>query len=865
MGFFFAEDKKKKETKKAKKQNLGRIPKNLLREQGCKACSLNQVNEPCVPADGDADSLIYILGEMPGPREEDTGIHFKGESGMVLRKSLRRAFPDLFESKRDLNKTIGIRFNYCVQCPTPKHRQPKESEIECCRKSIEDDIQKTKPFAIIGLGPISLKWVIGYSNIDEWRGRRLPIKIGNHTCWYFPIQTPSLLKKKNNSKFKNEYEKAFDMDLQRAAFFIMDEDSPEAKVYDKDFDKGIKIFEGKSSSEFKKIEKELEKLKQESSVSIDIETNKLKPFGCKDAWILTIAIGTFENTIAFPVDHPKAWKGDEKSRKAIKDLISNFLMECRGKKSCHYLKFEAIWFYHYYGQRPLRSGIWADTMAQAYTLDQRTKKSGGMLSLDVLCLLHFGFKLKPLTDLDRKNLINAPLDKTLLYNGMDTKWTHLLEERQDALLHKSQEWTYHHLVRTATTLAVTETEGVPVDFDTVDGFSKEYQKKLEDIEAKIFKAKSVKKFGRKFGDFNPASPDSVVLLFRDILGLKSVKETSKGSYSTDDEVLKSFNDKGHKEAGLILDFREISKVKSTYIDSIDKVIYPDGLLHADYNHLFTSTGRTSSEHPNMQNYPKRKNKEIRRMIVPPEGFWFVAVDYGQLEARIIAMASQDKTFCNAIETGYDIHMEWAERILKIHPRCAGVRKSSELDEKGWKDFRQRSKNEWVFPLFFGSHFTSVANSLGLPIEKADRLVKDFWGEFKGVKNWQGRLQKFYNEHGYVETLTGARRVGPLSYNELINAPIQGTASYVVVDGMNRLSLYAYEEKKPQFQARMNIHDDLSFFIPDRSLEEDIDIISEKMSCTSFDFVNVPLAVEVSVGENWADIEEILVADTTDFE
>ena len=874
MGFFFEEEKRKKSEKgpRAKKQNLSKIPLSLLREQGCKVCSLRDAGSKSqgINPSGDTTPLVYVLGEMPSAGDVRAGKHFKGEIGSTLRKSMKVSFPDLFPSKKDLHKTEGIRFNYCVKCPTTGNAAPTTSEILCCRKSIEEDIEKTKPFAIIGLGPIALKWAINVNGIDMWRGRKIPIKVGNHHCWYFPIQTPALLKKKANARYKNEFEKAFDMDLQKAADFIMDEDSPEAIVYDKDYEKGITLYHGKYSSEVEKIREELEKMKYLDSVGIDIETDRLKPYGAKDAKILTIAIGTFDHTIAFPVDHPKAWLKDS-DRKEIRKILYEFLLTCRAYKAAHNTKFELIWFLHSYDEKVLRSGRWADTMAQGYTIDNRTTKHNGMLSLNILCLLHFGFQLKPLSNINVKDLLSAKLEDVLRYNALDTKWTHKLFENQDALIEDSQRWTYDHLVRAAVTLAVTESAGVVIDHDQIGEFAETYGDKVEDIQKELATFKSVKEYNKKYGNFNPASPDDVVRLFKNILGLKAIKGTSgdENGFGTDNIALKAFGDKGHDEAPAILEYRENAKLLSTYIDPLfveDKkyVVFPDGMLHADYNHLFTSTGRTSSENPNMQNFPKRKNKEIRSMIVPSGDDYMACIDYGQLEARIIAMASQDKVFCEAIENDLDVHMDWAEIALKYHPQCAGVNHRSDLDAKDMLDFRGRIKNELVFPMFFGSSIFTVARSLGMPDDKAQKMGKQFWDMFKGVKKWQAKVQKFYDKHGYVETLTGARRQGPLGYNEMINAPIQGTGSFVVNDGMNRLSQYAYDEGKSQFVARMNIHDDLTFYLPGETLEEDLLTISEKMTCTTFDFCCVPLAVEIEVGENWAETEAVATYTTNDF-
>ena len=142
---------------------------------------------------------------------------------------------------------------------------------------------------------------------------------------------------------------------------------------------------------------------------------------------------------------------------------------------------------------------------------------------------------------------------------------------------------------------------------------------------------------------------------------------------------------------------------------------------------------------------------------------------------------------------------------------------------------------------------------------------EFWKICSGVAEWQKEQLKFYNEYGFVQTLLGRKRHRPLSKNEIYNTPIQSLASELVTDSMNRLSEAAEELHKPQYQAIWNIHDDLGFYIPDETLEEDILFIAEKMVCTPFEFVNIPLGVEVSVGKRWGELEEVAKYDTLSFD
>ena len=189
---------------------------------------------------------------------------------------------------------------------------------------------------------------------------------------------------------------------------------------------------------------------------------------------------------------------------------------------------------------------------------------------------------------------------------------------------------------------------------------------------------------------------------------------------------------------------------------------------------------------------------------------------------------------------------------------------STKDKDTLKNYRGKVKNGLVFPWFYLASCPSVTKGLKLPDSIGKELYEEFWDYFAQVKVWQQTVIDFYSKYGYVEMLTGRRRRDPLGYTKLANTPVQGTASDIVTDAGNRLSLMGYETKRPQNTFRLNVHDDLTFYIPDRTLDRDIEVIAKEMVNPVFDFLNVPLEVEVSVGKDWYNQEFIHKFDTRDF-
>lgn len=851
MGFFYCGSRSQlaQQTSSSKKH----IPIKLMNDVGCKACPLDKnekdLDSPKMEPDGSSSPSIYILGEAPGETEDRGGIPFAGKSGNLLRNQFSQPFLDR-----------EVRIHNTIRCRPPDNRTPEMVEIECCRGFIESDIEKTKPLVIVGAGGVPLSWATSLpGGINKWRGKMIAVRIGSHECWYYPVFHPSYVLRSQKKHGKSEIETTFEYDLN----WIINEVEtgtipPPPKIYTSGFDKGITCINGEEPNHFTLLEDLLNELLVEEYVGIDLETSGLRPYH-KDSKIYTCAVGTFDKTVAFAMDHPQDGWSDS-MRRRVRGLFADFLLQS-GRKIAHHLAFEMEWIAYFYGNEILRLTEWEDTLAQAHTIDERT----GTNKLDFLTRQYFGFFLKDKSPVDASKILSYSLDEVLPYNGMDTKWTHKLFFAQKLLIDNVPEYQveYERKINLIPTLVLSQLKGVLVDFDYAEKMESVLNGEIKIIEDKINRCNEVIKYERRFGKFRPTAPEDVVKMLKDICQRDEI-ERQDGGYTSGEEALNKIPTDEVPSAALILEHRTTSKLLASYIEPIisRRIVYPDGRIHTKYNPMIAVTGRLASEEPNIQNFPKRKHKDIRGIIVPPDGYWLLPCDYGQIEARVVAMASEDQNLVKYLWTGYDIHDYWGRRIHNVDSSIEqfiieDLKIDPEKDEKKFfKALRQEAKNKWVFPSFFGSHFRSCARDLHISNDAAEMLMDEFWDEFRGVKKWQDKLIKQYDKKLYVETLSGRRRRGVMTKNELINHPIQGTACDIVTKAMDALSELSLELDDDTLQPPLNVHDDLTFYIPDTQMEDKIEIITEEMCKHRFDFIIVPLIVEVSAGSRWHEIEEI---------
>ena len=826
----------------------------------CRECPLDkaQLHHPKMPATGAKVPLFYFLGESPSSSDDEDGEQFAGESGQVVRSRI----PSQWENH--------IRWNNVINCKSGSD-EPSAQEQACCRVRVVTDIEKTKPEILVGFGEVPLNWVLGAEKkgdtrkIIPWRGRRMPVKIGSHTCWFYVIGDPETLLYRKSRMYEANL-RAFENDLRRVFTDYASGLPPPEVVLPEDYYTGIRCIEDYTRTGFNDVLRFLQAAAKLDSSTIDIETSELRPYN-RTSKFLSVAIGTYEETVAFPLEHIQA-KWSASQLKQIYAALEKYLLS-PGRKCAHFAKFEMEWFVWIFGPKIAHKVNWDDTAAMAHVLDERKGKA-----LEALTEIHFGFNVKKLSGLDTKKLDTYPVADVLKYNALDTKWTDALRLVLWSIIEdQGLSTAYENVNRVTPSFALMQAKGVHRNVPVINQFSEELVKRKDNVVLSILQNQDVRKFTTANGKFKPTSNPDIQKFFRDFLKVPHPnREQRNFKYSLTEDILEKFS---HPVAGMLLDMRTTSGNLAKYVAKLldepserfpegGAYVCDDGLAHANFTQLITATGRPACEDPPLQQWPKREHREIRRVICAPPEHHMVAVDFGQLEARIIATLSRDPTLCGEISNKYDIHGDWTDQLGMAFDKSLLKTKESR------KHLRDYIKNKWTFPLFYGSILDSVAYDLGsvfkkeIPPSQLEPHYQKFWDKYRVVLDWQEKLESFYWKRGYVETAFGFRRHEPLSKNELINTPVQGTAGQLVMEVQTRLSKIAYFEQKPQYQPVINMHDDLTFYFPEKSVEEDIERVAKEMCTFDLNFLIVPLSVEVSVGPNWADQQEVGVFYSTDF-
>lgn len=354
---------------------------------------------------------------------------------------------------------------------------------------------------------------------------------------------------------------------------------------------------------------------------------------------------------------------------------------------------------------------------------------------------------------------------------------------------------------------------------------------------------------------NVNSPSQVGELLFDTLGLDSkAKKTKTGAYSTSEEVLQGLRD-AHPIVPLILDYRELRKLISTYVAALPTYIDPrDGKIHTTYNQTTTATGRLSSSNPNLQNLPIRseRGKLIREAVIPDAGCVFLSADYSQIELRLLAHFSADEHMVAAFCAGQDIHAATAAKIFGVPIEAVT------------KDQRRRAKTA-NFGIIYGISAFGLSQQLGCSRVEAKQLIDDYFASFPQVAQYIEAQKALARERGYAETLFGRRRYLPdiLSHNatvrsfaerNAVNAPIQGTAADIIKMAMVRIhtdldAFYAAKNPAtPRAQMIMQVHDELNFNVPAADVEQVRRIVVDDMEQVVS--LSVPLIADCGTGSNW---------------
>ena len=384
-----------------------------------------------------------------------------------------------------------------------------------------------------------------------------------------------------------------------------------------------------------------------------------------------------------------------------------------------------------------------------------------------------------------------------------------------------------------------EAAGVRIDVSKLKSAEEQLTQELNQLEQRIY----------SFADqpFNINSPRQVGELLFDKMKLDtSAKKSKNGQYSTSEEVLMALREK-HEIVGLILEYRALKKLISTYISTLPEYIADDGKIHTTYNQTVTATGRLSSSNPNLQNLPIRseRGRLIREAVIPDEGCLFLSADYSQIELRLMAHFSKDEHMLAAFRSGQDIHAATAARIFGLPI------------EQITKDQRRRAKTA-NFGIIYGISAFGLAQQLDCSRAEAKQLIDDYFAAFPRVISYIESQKELARQNGYAQTLFGRKRYLPdiRSHNatvrsfaerNAVNAPIQGTAADIIKMAMVSIHRRLKEENL-QAQMIMQVHDELNFNVPEAEVERVREIVVSEMQNAVH--LSIPLIAECGVGKNW---------------
>lgn len=498
-----------------------------------------------------------------------------------------------------------------------------------------------------------------------------------------------------------------------------------------------------------------------------------------------------------------------------------------------------------------------DTMIAASLL---TTQQGQKIGLKDLALHYGNVRMltysQVVTDRGYQNFSYVPVSEAVQYAANDALQTiRLYGIFRPLLIEKDcYDWCVAYEFPLIYVLNDMEYEGVAVDVHQLKQLSEQADYCLEvikkDIEALVLAHQSTMMVSVQQINFN--SPKQIEWLLFEYFGLKPVKKNQKTErYSTDNEVLIALA-KEHPVPALLIRYRELAKLKNTYLEALpDYIISQTGHIHTHFSQTRVVTGRLSSSDPNMQNIPADPvvGIAVRTAFKAPEGYQFLAVDYSQIELRVLAYLSQDPVLLNAFINGDDIHQETAATIFKVPSSLVS--------------YEQRQIGKKInFSIIYGLTPYGLAKDLDITVHQARDFIDAYFARYEGVRRWMDTVVSWVYDHGYVKTYYGRRRYIPAIYEKnrtlyeearriAINTIVQGTQAELLKKGM--VMVFNYVKKQyPHVRILLQIHDELVLKVP----VSDVAMVKEDISrlLESVEHWNVPLVVKVRCGDNWQDMK-----------
>ncbi len=586
-----------------------------------------------------------------------------------------------------------------------------------------------------------------------------------------------------------------------------------------------------------KLREITDKIKEKGILSVDTETTSQNAF---DARLVGISMSWEKGSAYYiPVGHDYIGVSRQLNLHEIRPILKEILEDEDIKKVGHNIKYDA---------EVLRlhgielKGIHFDTMIASYIINPGLRQH----NLDYLSEYYLGHKMigyKEVVEKGMKDFSEVDIETAVNYSCEDADYTlrlkGVLEKRlkQD----KNEELFYDIEMRLLPVLMEMEMAGVKVDIPFLEKLSREFGERLRYIEQEIYREAGMQ--------FNINSSQQLGFVLFEKLRLPTQKKTLKTKkYSTDVSVLKRLCAYNSRVPGLVLQYRTLSKLRSTYLDALINMADPEThRIHTSYNQTVTATGRLSSSEPNLQNIPIRdpEGRQIRKGFIAEDGYLLISADYSQIELRVLAHYSNDDALIEAFKNDEDIHSRTALEVLGIRGRGATPEE-------------RRIAKAINFGIIYGMGPKRLSEELGIGYQEAKGYIDRYYERYKGVAEFREEIIGFARRNGYVTTLFNRRRYLPDIKSDnnriraeaermAVNTPIQGTAADLIKKAMinihNRL-----KKENPLTKMIIQVHDELVFETPEDQVEYIRELIREEMEGVYP--LRVPLRVDINTGKNW---------------
>jgi DNA polymerase-1 len=576
----------------------------------------------------------------------------------------------------------------------------------------------------------------------------------------------------------------------------------------------------------------MDKLMKQTSVCFDTETTSLKTL---DAELVGIAFSWEAHKgyyVAFPEKQEKAQE--------LVEILRPFFESEEIEKIGQNLKYDIKVLANY---KLKVKGPLFDTMLAHYIINPDMRHN-----MNILAETYLNYSPQPIEDLigkgkNQKSMRSVDLEDQTQYAVEDADVTFQLKTFFDKELKEaSNEPLFKDMeIPLLRVLAAMELEGINLDKSALENISEKLNEDIERLEKSVYEEAEE--------EFNIGSPKQLgEILFGKLEIAKKPKKTKSGQYSTAEDVLSDYK-KDHKIVREVLEWRQLSKLKSTYVDALPKQIHPrTKRVHTEFMQTVAATGRLSSNNPNLQNIPIRteRGREVRKAFVPKdENYVLLAADYSQIELRIIASLSQEETMIEAFKNGEDIHASTAARVFNVDIKDVTR--------------EQRSNAKTVnFGIIYGVSAFGLSNQTDLNRTESKELIETYYKTYPKLRDYIDDQVEFAKEHGYVKTVMGRRRylkdinaknnvVRSAAERNAVNAPVQGSAADIIKVAM--INIYeAMEEKNYKSKMLLQVHDELIFDAHKDELEELKTLVKDKME-NAFK-LDVPLDVDMGTGQNW---------------